>query len=80
LVRKSAAPRSSARDYQPEGLRRAGDDRDPAFIPATLRRLRERQRLERLLRHGFSPGSLANISRDQVGCANENEYGRSKCA
>jgi hypothetical protein len=38
-------------------------------MPATLRRLRERQRLERLLRHGFPPGSLANISRDQVGCA-----------
>ena len=36
LVRKSAAPRSSARDYQPEALRRAGDDRDPAFKPATL--------------------------------------------
>jgi hypothetical protein len=69
LVRKSAAARSSARDYQPEALRRVGDDRDPAFIPATLRRLRERQRLERLLRHGFPPASLANISRDHVGCA-----------
>ncbi len=56
-------------DYQPEALRCAGDDRDPAFIPATLRRLRERQRLERLLHHGFPPGSLANIFPDQVGCA-----------
>ena len=42
-------------DHQPEALRRVGDDRDPAFIPATLCRLRERQRLERLLRHGFPP-------------------------
>src|SRR4029077_17965982 len=62
-------------DHQPEALRRVGDDRDPAFIPATLCRLRERRRLERLLRHGFPPGALANISRDQVGCAIEMNTG-----
>jgi hypothetical protein len=78
LVRKSAAPRSSARDYQPEALRRAGDDRDPAFTPATLRRQRERQRLERLLRHGFSSGFSGQYLPRPGGLRNENEYGRSK--